>query len=192
MIHPSQTGIIILAAGASQRLGTPKQLLLINGETLLQRIVHTVLQTGHEVVVVLGAYAAAVHDSIRHEKVHVVVNEQWPQGMASSIQKGLKELLRVAPAVSRAFLLLCDQPYITTDLLSTMSARLTPVVACAYNNTLGTPALFNASLFPELMSLSGQEGAKKILLQHTPPDGIVPFPEGSVDIDTHNDYARLL
>lgn len=191
------TGIIILAAGASKRLGTPKQQLPFQNKSLLQNVVHTATQSGNmTVVVVLGAFATQIKQQLIDEKVNTVINPGWPTGMGGSIKTGLQHLLHLSPNVNSALLLLCDQPFITTPLLEEMYALKTtsgkPIVACSYGNTIGTPALFDKSLFSQLLALNGQEGAKKILLQHPEQVATVDFPQGAVDIDTNGDYEQLL
>lgn len=191
------TGIIILAAGASKRLGTPKQQLPFQHKSLLQNVVHTAQQSGHmPVVVVLGAFATQIKQQLPTEKVHTVVNPHWPTGMGSSIKAGLQHLLQVQPNTSSALLLLCDQPHISTTLLQDLYALKKSsgksLIAAAYGDTIGTPALFDKKFFPQLLSLSGQEGAKKILLQHPGQVATLHFPEGAIDIDTNSDYEALL
>ncbi|SEW54366.1 nucleotidyltransferase family protein [Chitinophaga arvensicola] len=192
------TGIIILAAGASKRLGTPKQQLTFQNKSLLLNVVHTARESGNNipVVVVLGAFATQIREQLVNEKVHTVVNPNWPAGMGGSIQTGLQQLRRIAPQVSNALLLLCDQPFITTNLLVEMYALKNTsgkaIVACSYGDSIGTPALFDKSFFPQLLALSGQEGAKKILLAHPDQVATVDFPQGAVDIDTSGDYEQLL
>ncbi|HEY9261952.1 nucleotidyltransferase family protein [Chitinophaga sp.] len=191
------TGIIILAAGASKRLGTPKQQLPFQNKSLLQNVVHTARQSGSmPIVVVLGAFATQIKQQLATEKVNTVVNPAWPSGMGGSITTGLQHLLHLSPHVNSALLLLCDQPFITTSLLEEMYALKSSsgkaIVACSYGNTIGTPALFDKSIFPQLLSLTGQEGAKKILLQHPEQVATVDFPQGAVDIDTNGDYEQLL
>jgi molybdenum cofactor cytidylyltransferase len=192
------TGIIILAAGASERLGTPKQQLPFRHKSLLQNAVHTACQSanGMPVVVVLGAFATQIGQQLAGEKVNTVVNPHWPGGMGGSIKTGVQHLLRIAPGVSSALLLLCDQPFVNAALLDEMyklkAASRQPLVACSYGGTVGPPALFDRSFFPRLLSLNGQEGAKKILLQHRAATAIVDFPRGVVDIDTTGDYEQLL
>lgn len=191
------TGIIILAAGASKRLGTPKQQLPFQNKSLLQNVVHVAGQSGATpAVVVLGAFATQVKQQLISEMVHTVVNPHWPTGMGGSIKTGLQYLLQLSPHISNALLLLCDQPFITTALLEEMFALKNttgkPMVACTYGNTIGTPALFHKTIFPQLLSLTGQEGAKKILLQHPEQVATIDFPQGAIDIDTSGDYEQLL
>ena len=188
------TGIVILAAGSSSRLGQPKQNLVYQGQTLLQRIVETSLASVcRPVIVVLGANADVISATIADKPVNIIVNDDWHEGMASTIRSGLEELLTIIPGIEAAILLLCDQPFVTVqlinDLVSTSSEL--EIVACAYNGTIGVPALFSSELFNELCLLNGQDGAKKILLKY--PDNVItiPFPLGSVDIDTIEDFEKL-
>ncbi|NSL90664.1 nucleotidyltransferase family protein [Chitinophaga sp. Mgbs1] len=190
------TGIIILAAGASKRLGTPKQQLVFEDKKLLQRITDTALQTTcTPVIVVLGAYAAGIREDITTTAAHTVVNTRWPEGMGGSIRTGMDALLRISHDVSSTFLLLCDQPYITTPLLQEMMQLQTTtgknIIASAYNDIAGTPVLFHQSFFPQLLSLTGQEGARKILRAHPQDIATVDFPQGAIDIDTPDDYHNM-
>lgn len=184
------TAIIILAAGASQRLGTPKQQLIFRNKTLLQQITATALATGNPVIVVLGANADNIRKDIAGMAVSIVVNTAWHTGMAGSIQTGLQ-----ATSASNVLLLLCDQPFITTtllqELITTHHHSGKGITACAYNNTFGTPALFSKTYFTELRSLTGQEGAKKIILQNPADVATVSFPAGAIDIDTPADLEKL-
>ncbi|NIG57415.1 NTP transferase domain-containing protein [Chitinophaga sp. Cy-1792] len=187
------TGIIILAAGNSSRLGKPKQLLLLQEKTLLQKITDTAIESNlGPVLVVLGAYAPDIQQSIAGRNVKIIVNENWKSGMGSSVACGINALLRLYSNVTSAFLLVCDQPFIEARLLHRMAAINAPMVACKYNNTFGTPALFQQDFFPELQALGSHEGAKKILSAHQELVKTVDFPQGSIDIDTLSDYETVL
>ncbi|GEP91889.1 molybdenum cofactor cytidylyltransferase [Chitinophaga terrae (ex Kim and Jung 2007)] len=190
------TGIIILAAGASKRLGTPKQQLQYQNKSLLLNAVHTACNTGASpVVVVLGAYATQIKQALATEEVHTVVNEQWPAGMGSSIQTGMQHLLKIAPDVNSVMLLVCDQPHITSSLLQELHQLKTgtgkPLAACSYGDTYGTPAIFDKPFFPELLALHGQEGARRIIRRHIDNTATLHFPQGQIDIDTSADYEQL-
>lgn len=191
------TGVIILAAGSSSRLGQPKQNLIFQGKTLLQRAIENTLASICErVVVVLGANAEAIQATIAYKPVSVIVNPDWHEGMASSIRCGLVELQRILPTVSSALLMLCDQPFANAKILNRLiqekSGSDILIIASSYDDTIGTPALFDRSVFPELLRLEGQEGAKKLLAKHSDKVLAVPFASGSIDIDTLEDYDRLL
>src|ERR1700743_3229576 len=103
------TGIVILAAGSSSRLGQPKQNLVYKGKTLLQRAVETAMASICEtVVVVLGANTEVIKPTIANYGVEIVENIEWNEGMASSIRNGLKKVLQMNPHVQSVILMLCD------------------------------------------------------------------------------------
>jgi len=194
--NSNNTGIIILAAGSSSRLGTAKQLLPYAGTTLLQHSLQTALATNaNTIVVVLGANAAIIKENIKNTTAHIVVNEEWQEGMASSIRCGIQALSNIDPNVQGAILLVCDQPFVNTSLLNNLivSHHKTgkPIVACNYENTFGPPVFFHKSIFPELLLLKGDKGAKNIVQQHAGEMGSILFPEGNIDIDTADDYQKL-
>jgi molybdenum cofactor cytidylyltransferase len=192
----ASVGLILLAAGPSSRLGQPKQNLRYEGETLLQRAVYTAMASVCKpLVVVLGANADTLQANLHNLPVQIVRNSQWPEGMASSIREGIAAMNEHTPNLDGAIMMVCDQPFVTTVLLDEMvrQKRLHghTIIACAYQDTLGTPALFDKKFFPELMALEGQEGAKKLLFQHA--EVVIPldFPLGNFDIDTPQDYEAL-
>jgi len=188
------TGIIILAAGSSSRLGRPKQNLIYKGKTLLQRAIETASASICEpAIVVLGANIEAIGPTIEGLPIDIVKNPDWQEGIASSIRLGIHELRKIEPKADSIILMLCDQPFADASLLNQLvQKKLTKgMVACAYNNTVGPPVLFDAAYFDELLLLKGQEGAKKILLRY--PDYVVsvPFAQGSIDIDTIEDFEKI-
>lgn len=187
-------GVIILAAGGSTRMGTPKQLLTFEGQTLLRRIVVTALVTSCEhVYVVIGANEAEMREELKDLPVRYIMNERWPDGMASSIVCGLSALLQDAPDTSAALLTLCDQPGMTSfdleHLIRVYRAESPGIVASAYPDGAGVPALFDRALFPELLELQGAQGAKRVIARH--PHRTVNVP-ALYDIDTPEEYERLL
>jgi molybdenum cofactor cytidylyltransferase len=191
----SSVGLIILAAGESSRMGKPKQLLPFGGKSLIQYMVQTGLTSRcFPVVVVLGANAALIQLDIAELPVFVAENAHWAEGMGSSIRTGMEMLLSVNAYVDGVIIMLCDQPYVKATLLNQFidEYHLThqPLIASAYAQTLGVPALFDKSLFPLLLKLQGKEGARKIIAATTAVHAIA-FPEGEVDIDTPEDYLSL-
>jgi molybdenum cofactor cytidylyltransferase len=177
---------VILAAGASRRLGRPKQLVMLEGETLLRRTVRAALAGCSPVLVVVGARAREVEASLALMPVQVVENPEWEEGMAASIRAGVRALPAGCPA---ALFLVCDQPAVDGTLVKHLVElrRADPdaVVACAYGNTRGTPSLFPARCFPQLLLLRGDRGARDLLAA---PDVLtVPFPGGAEDVDEPGD-----
>lgn len=194
-------GIIVLAAGASSRMGEPKQLLRYGGETLLGRALRAAMETRcRPVVVVLGACAEALRAEVEEKDALVIVNEAWAEGMGSSIRAGLGALrAATSEAIEAAVVLLCDQPFVTSDLIVRLveayRARGALLVASAYESrgerTLGVPALFSRALFPELMELDGAEGAKRIIQRHAAGAVCVAAQAAAFDVDTPDDYRAL-
>ena len=182
--------VILLAAGGSRRLGHPKQLLPFKGRTLLRHAAEIVASIPARTrIVVLGHEAQKMQEELRGLPLQVVLNPSWTEGASTSIGAAVRAL---PGSVDAALFLLCDQPMISTALVTkiveTWTASRTPIVACAYGGTAGAPALFARSLFGELLALTGDVGAKHIIAAHTQQASLIPFPEGTIDIDTQQDY----
>ena len=188
------TGLIILAAGSSSRLGTPKQNLVFQGTTLLQRSIATALASDCvQVMVVLGANAELIEPTIVDKPIQIIHNKEWQEGMASSIRIGISAMQQSTPQLESVILMLCDQPFADVSVINQLikASAQNNLVASAYNGTIGPPALFSKSHFEELLNLQGNEGAKKLLLKYADEVFKVPFPLGIIDIDTVGDYERL-
>jgi molybdenum cofactor cytidylyltransferase len=187
---------IILAAGASTRLGQPKQLVAVDGETLLHRTTRLALQAGClPVVVVLGRDAATLAGEVEGLGASIVINDEWQTGMGSSLRHGLKAVLAAKPHQPRAMILVCDQPKLDAsvlrDLLTTHTAKAALIAASRYQGTNGVPAIFSRELFAELLELTGDQGARRIMQLHLEEVASVDFPGGEFDLDTPQDLARL-
>lgn len=191
-----KTGIIILAAGSSSRLGRPKQLLQYEGESLIKRITNNALSdSSHATVVVMGANARAVENEIMDLELLSCVNDNWQAGMGSSIVRGLKHLLLVYPEIEQCIICVSDQPYVKDKVLQnlkkTQVATGKGIIASQYSGTLGVPVLFTKLYFDALLGLAGEQGAKVVLQKYSNDVFPLAFEEGSVDIDTLEDYNRL-
>lgn len=189
--------IVVLAAGMSSRLGSPKQLLAYKGKSLLQRAADAALQTSmRPVIVVVGANSDAVKKEMEGMNLEVAENEGWEEGMAASLRCGLATLLKMKPGADGIIFMVCDQPYITKSLLASLLEAQNetglPIVASSYEDKLGTPALFHKSFFAELMELKGDTGAGKLIKQHEDLVTTIAFPKGNIDIDTIRDYEVLI
>lgn len=189
-------GIIILAGGASSRLGQPKQLLQYHGKTLLDHSVNEAANAKADaVVVVLGKNADLFKDEIDKENVRVVVNKDWAEGMASSVRLGLDTLLNSKPYIDAVIFMVCDQPHISSlvldELITTQQKTTKQIVTCNYGESIGPPALFHKKYFRELMELKGDIGARNIIQKNMSDVATVLFPEGKIDIDTKEDYEAL-
>ena len=193
---PVKYGIILLAAGASSRLGRPKQLLVYEGKTLLQHGIQMAIDTGIKpIVAVLGANANFLIKETANQSIEVILNDQWEEGMAASIRSGIQHLIETAPEVNAAIIMVCDQPYVTTKLLKDLVIKYQqsgkPIIASSYKNNQGTPALFDKTIFTSLLELKGDVGAKRIMKANPDLVALVNFPLGEIDIDTEEDYKGL-
>lgn len=191
------TAIVILAAGSSSRMGKPKQLLDFNGQTLLNIVIRESLKTKFRpVVVVLGAYAAEIKKASTNQEVIYSFNEDWENGMSSSISLGLKVALENNPKIENVILTVADQVHISSDIFEELQSKQEQskknIVASAYSKTTGTPTLFNKKYFDNLLVLSGSSGAKSLIKQYVDDTTTIPFELGNIDIDTETDYNNLI
>lgn len=189
-------GIVILAAGASTRLGKPKQLLQYHGKTLLDHsVIEAISANADAVVVILGKNADVFQNKINNKKINVVINQDWEEGMASSVRLGLDTLLKIKPYIDAVIFMVCDQPHISSlilnELITTQQKTTKQIVTCNYGGAIGPPALFHKKYFRELAKLKGDVGARNIILQNMNDVATVLFPEGKIDIDTKEDYDAL-
>jgi molybdenum cofactor cytidylyltransferase len=186
--------ILILAAGASTRMGQPKQMLVVDGQPLLVHSVREALATGVDVFVVIGANAETHKTMLSGLPIHLVEHPQWLNGMGSSLKAGLKEILVAYPDATGVLVMLCDQPKVSRAHLEILQHRATrsekEIVASHYNQTFGVPALFKQPLFSSLLALGDEAGAAKLIRSHPDKVEVVDFPEGSIDLDTPEDLAR--
>jgi molybdenum cofactor cytidylyltransferase len=190
-------GAVILAAGSSSRMGSPKQTLRFQGESLLRRAALAALGAGcRPVIVVTGANAELSRRELEGLDVREALNPHWETGMASSTRAGVEGLIRADPDADAAVFLLCDQPHVTADVISGLVAahRATgrPVIASTYGGSFGVPALFGRTLFAELTRLEGMSGAKGVIQRHASEAHFLPFQGGEVDVDTPDDFSRLI
>jgi molybdenum cofactor cytidylyltransferase len=193
----SKPVIILLAAGQSRRLGRPKQLLEWNGASLLSRSLRAAQNLqGMPVVVVLGAHADQIRPQLMAESVTIVDNPEWQEGMAASIRVGLGETLNRFAEVDGVIIMVCDQPgldhHVLQRLVALQRSSGRPVAAAAYAGRLGTPAIFHRSVFPALQQLKGDKGARQLLNEMGEMVAVLPFDAGVMDIDTEEDYLRLI
>jgi molybdenum cofactor cytidylyltransferase len=193
----NNTAIIILAAGSSSRLAGAKQLLHFNNKTLLQHVIDEAVDSGAEpVIVITGANADEIEKEIKQTNVQVIRNENWKEGMASSIVAGVKKAISLNNDIEKIIIAVSDQPFISSalfkQLYQTQIENVQHIVACSYADTIGTPTLFTQKYFDALMSLKGEEGAKNILKANNNDVATLDFPQGAIDIDTQKDYDDLL
>lgn len=172
----------------------PKQLLPYKRKNLLQRTIDEALASrATAVYVVLGAHAAEIQKSVRTDKVTILMNRHWEEGLSSSIRTALESL---PDSIDAAIVSLCDQPLLVTsvfnDLMDQFGASGRSIVACEYDGSPGVPVLFARKYFPELSALRGDVGARAIVQAHRDDVALVPFADGAVDLDTPEEYQHFM
>ncbi|MGA9584055.1 MAG: nucleotidyltransferase family protein [Terracidiphilus sp.] len=194
---PVSVAAIIVAAGSSSRLGQPKQLVSIDGEPLLQRAIRRVQESAASpVFVVIGAHREQIESAIDFGTAAIVVNEDWAEGLASSIRVGVMAAEKGAADATGLLLMACDQPRVTVDHLRRMIEKFETrtesiLIASTYAGVRGIPAIFPREAHRELLALRGDKGARA-LLQKPLWHGIeVPLEGGEIDIDSPDDLARI-
>lgn len=193
---PFRFGIVILAAGGSTRMGTPKQLLDFNGKPLLVHVAEAALATpAWPVVVVLGANTEQIRPVLARLPVLVAENPAWSEGMAASIRTGVPTLQQFSRGLDAAIIALTDQPAFSArtieQLVETQRSTGRGIVASHYSGRNGAPALFLREHFAALTSLTGEEGARALLNGDPSRVAAVDLPELAVDLDTPADVAAL-
>ncbi|WP_080237703.1 nucleotidyltransferase family protein [Spirosoma rigui] len=191
-----QLATLLLAAGSSSRLGgRPKQLLHQHGTTLVRQMAELALSLDSgPVVVVLGANEELIRQELAGLPLLTPFNPNWTEGLAASLRVGLNAL--ADESINAFLVLLTDQPYVTADLLRQLiNARQTTgrgIIASRYAEPahLGVPALFDRRYIREFLTFTGDVGARKLIRQYPDDCAEVPFPQGSVDLDTPEDVAR--
>ncbi|MEM8675377.1 MAG: nucleotidyltransferase family protein [Cyanobacteria bacterium P01_G01_bin.67] len=188
---------IILAAGASRRMGRPKQLLPYRGQTLLSYVTECAIASPcNSVIVILGANANKIEPEIAQLPIKIVKNLEWNEGISSSISCGITYIKEQSLNIDGVIILTCDQPFISPEviekLINTYNLTDKLMIASSYKETLGIPALFDRSLFSELMELKGDRGAKKIINKYPNLVHIIDFSQGEIDLDTFKDYQQLI
>jgi molybdenum cofactor cytidylyltransferase len=193
---PDKVGVVILAAGSSSRLGQPKQLIEYKNKSLLQNIIdHSQVLSFKSKVLILGAHAEEIQKNINTGEFKVFINEEWKEGIASSIRKGVRCSLEITPDLEHILFVLSDQPFVTNELiLELMDTHIhqgKTITGCRYNNTIGVPAIFSKHLFQELSLLEGDSGAKVLIKKYADQVADISFDHGSVDVDKPEDYTKL-
>jgi molybdenum cofactor cytidylyltransferase len=178
-------------------MGSPKQILQFRGESLLRHAALAALGAGcYPVIVVTGACAELSRRELDGLDVREAFNPHWETGMASSIDAGLESLVSADANTVAAIFMLCDQPHVTAEVISGLAVAhhvtRRPVIASAYGGSFGVPALFGRPLFAELARLEGGDGAKQVIKRYASEAHFVPFRGGEVDVDTPDDFSRLV
>ncbi|WP_303924388.1 nucleotidyltransferase family protein [Draconibacterium sediminis] len=188
--------IVLLAAGASSRMGQPKPLLSWWEQTLIEHQLNTLLATGNPIVVVLGNQAENIIPLLNDLPVKFTINENWEQGMGTSIASGVKFVEQLFPACNGVLITLIDQPLLTTDHLNTLLADFEPgeqqiIVSQANSGWQGVPVIFDRFYFNELSELSGKQGAKTIFRNYIHQVKAIACGDILEDMDTPAQYIKL-
>jgi molybdenum cofactor cytidylyltransferase len=192
-----KTGIIILAAGQSKRMGVPKQLLDIHGELLLIKVIQEALKVDNALVtLVLGAHRELIIPKLKEFPISIMENNAWETGMASSIIRGLAGAYIVDKTLEQAIICTADMPEVTSEYLEELILKATEtpkmIVASKYQKILGVPVLFKKVMFNKLLDLKGDEGAKQIFKNNKNTIESVKFVGLGIDLDTKEDYLNYL
>jgi molybdenum cofactor cytidylyltransferase len=187
---------ILLAAGASSRLGYPKQLVECRGESLLHRSARLAGEVGcRPVICVLGFEPARMRAELEGTTAVATENPLWATGMASSLVCGVRAVMNRPDPPANVLVLVCDQVRLDADvlrrLLTAHAASTNPITAAEYSGRAGVPAVFSAEIFPELMALTGDRGARAVIAARLERVTKVPWPDGAIDLDSPED-AHLL
>jgi CTP:molybdopterin cytidylyltransferase MocA len=181
---------IVLAAGASRRLGVPKQLLQVEGTSLVRRAVLAAAATAPSALIVVTGALADVAAEIGDLGVRVVSCTAWNEGLAASLRAGIGALTDEAAAL----IVLCDQPALGGAHLQALVARWrrdpNAAVASAYAGVHGVPAIFPRSWFADLLALRGDVGARELLRRRAARVDTVAAEALAFDLDTPSDLRR--
>ena len=185
---------VILAAGAASRMGQPKLLLPWKGEALIRHAVRTALEARlDQVVVVTGAAGAEIKAALAGLDVTIVENLDWQEGQSTSVRAGINALSATVQAV---IFLLGDQPYASSELIKALVntyAQTHPIILAPFVGQKRTnPVLFDRSIFDNLRQLQGDAGARTIFAQYPPTP--LPWADERLlfDVDTPEDYQKLI
>ena len=192
----SKLAVLILAAGNSSRMGVSKQLLKWKDTNLLQHTINTVNEVNTQNIIVLGANYSKIKSQIEDKNTRILCNQNWQKGLGSTISFGINYIKNSLPHIENVLIMLADQPLIDAhylnQLIETHKLYQNKIICTLYQNEkLGVPAIFNNSIFEELLQLNDDKGAKNIIQKY--PDRIL-FVDGKnliSDIDTIKDYETL-
>ncbi len=189
---------LIMAAGGSSRLDSPKQLLNWGSGSLINHTIDVVQTAGIDpVYVILGSrfeqISKEIHAGSHPAEIHILFNPRWQEGMSTSIKCGINAL---GEDIEGTFIFLSDQPFISPDLIreiyTIFMAAGAEIVAPRVNGQQCNPVLFRRSFFPQLMTVSGDRGAKKMIAGADVTWLDWPDERLLLDIDSEADYRKAL
>jgi molybdenum cofactor cytidylyltransferase len=184
---------LLLAAGGARRFGSQKLVAELEGEPLVRHAALALARETDELIVVVGSEAAAVTRALDGIEARIVENEEWARGLSTSIRCGVQA---TTPNTSAIIIALGDEPRVdgsvSRALISTWRDTARPIVVTRYAGEIGHPILFDASLFPELLSLNGDRGARGLIQRSPDRVAYVDMTTAPpLDVDEPNDLRRL-
>ena len=197
MSKQSNIAILILAAGGSSRMGSPKQLLKWKNSNLLNNTISKAIELNvKEIIVVLGANADMIIPEIDQSKVNILINKDWENGLGSSISAGVNHILQSNTSINGLLIMLADQPLIENDhylkLIKDFSSGNKTIIATKYNDSKpGVPALFDKFYFKDLNDLNLDFGAKQLISRYSENVISIKNEQSRLDIDTPEQYQNL-
>lgn len=189
--------VVILAAGASTRMGQSKQMLTIHGQPMLSKTVQLATNSKiGEVIAILGSDFEGHKKLLEGFSVRCIFNPNWPKGIGSSIKVGVREVIEKLTKAHGILFLVCDQPHLNNDHLTGLIGRFyedkTKIVASHYGGAIGVPAILPVKHFNELLNIEDHHGAKAVIDRHAGSIITVNFPGGEFDLDTKEDYDNFI
>jgi molybdenum cofactor cytidylyltransferase len=197
ILNKMQLGLVILAAGRSERMGFTKQNVVFKDKTMLQHLLHEALMSDYlPITVVVGANKKDIVPNFEKLPITIIDNPKAQTGMGSSIKMGLIGTYMTEKNIEGILFMTSDMPLIKTSYLKAMAYALenekdAELVVSRYGGSLGIPALFRRSLFEEILLLKDENGAKGLIEKHTEKAFIIDFPEGEIDLDTPADIDNF-
>lgn len=192
----SNIAVLILAAGSSSRLGAPKQLVNFRSKYLLQHSIDVSEALNlSEKLIVLGANAARILKEVDLKNHQLLMNENWQEGMSTSLKRGLEEIKHSYPIIENVLVLLSDQPFISVSVLQELIGKHLKANCLAsfseYQGIPGVPAIFSKEIFEDLLKIEGDRGARDLIKNGLTNYQLISFEKGIVDIDTEDDLQQL-
>jgi len=193
-LDKNKYAILILAAGSSERLGRPKQMVKWNETTLLNHTIQEALTANDtDLYVALGGNLIDIQSSIS-DKITKVYISKWKDGMGQSISESLSQI--PIQSYEAVIISMCDQPYISStifeNLIETFEKEKSSIIISKYNESSGPPTLFDRCHFQSLQLLKGDNGGKHIVKNHFEETSFIEFEKGNIDIDTEEDIRNLM
>lgn len=186
--------MVILAAGESKRMGSPKQLLEWGNTTLLGHTIETALNLkAKKVIVVLGANFQAIKKEIEHYPITILNNKNWKKGLGKSLAFGIEFITSLEHNIDAVLVTLADQPLIDETYLNKLIELFNMnIVATSYSNKkVGVPAIFDKKYFKDLLDLKDDYGAKNILNKYKFSVKVLKPEIDNLDLDSKSDYSSL-